>query len=243
MTEVKSYRESHLGQGSSYHELFTTNRHRIMMWNWERRILDNIRLRRFDSPPSHLDFACGTGRILAHFAPAVSASTGVDVSPSMLAVARRGMPSAEIIEADLTRQDVLGQRDFRLITAFRFFPNAEAELRQEVIGVLARHLSPQGILIFNNHLKFRSAAHLAEASIGQARKRRMRPSEVEAMVTSAGLQVLEVHRHGILPMTERFTPLPLFLLERTENLLGKASFLGGLAQNWIYVCGRAEASR
>ena len=64
-------------------------------------------------------------------------AVGVDLSPSMLEVARKNKRSAEIIEADLTRSDVLGDRKFNLITAFRFFPNAEAELRSEAMQVLA----------------------------------------------------------------------------------------------------------
>ena len=84
------------------------------------------------TPLVHLDFACGTGRILEYFAGRVDSSTGVDVSDSMMEVAGRWPPKAELIEADLTQNDVLGDRRFNLITAFRFFPNAEPELRQAV---------------------------------------------------------------------------------------------------------------
>lgn len=243
MNHVKSYRESHLGQGIDYHELFTANRHRAMMWNWERKVLDSATRRLLGESPAHLDFACGTGRLLGHFVDKVSRSTGVDVSPSMLAIARKITPAAEIIESDLTQGDVLGERSFDLITAFRFFPNAEADLRQDVICLLAKHVAPGGIVVFNNHLKRNSAAHLAEALIGRARKRRMEPSEVEALIASAGLEVLEIQRHGILPMTERFVPLPLSVLEWMEDFLEKISIFHSFAQNWIYVCGRAGARK
>jgi len=69
----------------------------------------------------HLDFACGTGRILHYLAGRVSCSVGVDLSPSMIEVASRNNKTSEIIQTDITRNDVLGERKFNLITAFRFF--------------------------------------------------------------------------------------------------------------------------
>lgn len=209
-----------------------------MMWRWEKTVLDSIAQARLGQSARHLDFACGTGRVLAHFAGKVQASTGVDVSASMLEVARREIPAAEIIQADITRADALGGRQFELITAFRFFPNAEAELRREVMEVLASLLAPGGILIFNNHLKRNSAAHYAERLIGRDRKRRMTPDEVAQMVGAAGLKIVEIRTHGVLPMTERFVPLPLGVLAAVEAFSSKLRPLRTFAQNWIYACER-----
>ena len=148
------YTDRHKGRGPDYHATFSpdVNPYRSMVWRLEQRALNDI-LRNHLVPGkiAHLDFACGTGRILEHFQGNVASATGVDVSSSMMEIARKVAPGAELIEADLTQRDVLGERRFDLITAFRFFPNAEPELRRAVSSVLARHLASQGVLVFNNH--------------------------------------------------------------------------------------------
>ena len=89
-----------------------------MVWRLEQRALDRmLRDRLAPGTVKHLDFACGTGRILEHFLPRVASATGVDVSASMMKVAAQVAPGAELIEADLTKADVLGERTFDLITA------------------------------------------------------------------------------------------------------------------------------
>ena len=129
MTE-KSYRESHLQKGAEYHSSFASRPHLAITWKLERKLLTRIVREYFpDGVPTHLDFACGTGRILGFLSPNTGSSTGVDLSASMLQVAHETLADVEIIEADLTRYDRLGCREFDLITAFRFFPNAEPSLR------------------------------------------------------------------------------------------------------------------
>ena len=147
-----SYRESHLHKGTDYHETFVSFPHRATIWGLEQWLLLKIVRKHFlNEPPRHLDFACGTGRILGYLSPYCRSAVGVDISASMLDVARGNETRAEIMEADITRDDILGKREFDLITAFRFFPNAEFELRKEALGALARHLSGEGVLVFNNH--------------------------------------------------------------------------------------------
>ena len=45
---------------------------------------------------------------------------------------------ATLVEGDLTREPLLGERRFDLVTAFRFFPNAEPALRRDVMAALVR---------------------------------------------------------------------------------------------------------
>ncbi len=238
------YTESHKGKGRDYHETFTpdVNPHRAMLWRLEQRALDGI-LRDHLEPGkvAHLDFACGTGRVLRHFHGRVASATGVDVAPSMMAVARELAPGAELIEADLTQRDVLGERQFDLITAFRFFPNAEPELRQAVLRVLARHLAPGGVLAFNNHknrnsLPGRISRWLGRAAPGPT----MIDAEVRALVAEAGLRVVEVIPLASLPFSENHLILPVSLLEFLERGISGLPALTGIAQDVIYVCARAR---
>jgi ubiquinone/menaquinone biosynthesis C-methylase UbiE len=236
------YTESHKNKGRDYHETFApqVDPHRAMIWRLEQRALDRIQTKYLPRGGTHLDFACGTGRILGHYAGRFASATGVDVSPSMMSVAREVAPSAELIEADLTRNDVLGQRQFDLITAFRFFPNAEPELRQAVISVLARHLAPQGVFVFNNHKNRNGLRYRISRLLGREDPSgTMTHAEVEALLAPAGLRVLEIFPVAIFPFTEYHLPIPISLLEPLERAASALPIPTGVAQDLIYVCGKA----
>lgn len=239
------YIERHKARGTDYDETFSPelNPYRAMMWRLEQRALNAILLK---LPASRkvalLDFACGTGRILGHFHGHVASATGVDVSSSMLEVARKAAPAAELIEADLSSEDTLGDRHFDLITAFRFFPNAEAELRRAVLPVLARHLAPHGLLVFNNHKNRNSLARrISRLLRREVARGTMSHAEVETLVALAGLHILKVIPLGTLPVSDRHLLLPVWLLERLERWFSGVPALGALAQNVIYVCARARS--
>ncbi len=246
MTEpspATSYRESHLHKGPDYHARFQENPRRALLWRLEQELLGRI-LRRFFAgrPIDHLDFACGSGRILALLEDRTRRSTGVDVSSSMLATARTNVRRAELIEGDLTRNDLLGGRHFDLITAFRFFPNAEPELRREAIAALAGRLAGGGILVFNNHRNLSSLTNrLARlVSRGRAGKEGMWESEVDALVAGADLETRARYQAGFLPETEAHV-LPgrrwVAALERAATRLPLAS----LSDDVLYVCSRKDA--
>jgi len=237
------YTESHKDKGREYHESFVTadlKPHRAMLWRLEQRALDDVLRKHLGtSTISQLDFACGTGRILAHFQSKVGSATGVDVSRSMMEVARQVAPRTEFIEADLTKQDVLGDRQFNLITSFRFFPNAEPELRQAVIRVLARHLAPGGVLVFNNHKNRNSIPRRVARMLGrEAGDSTMTHQEVQQLVTGAGLRIVEVIPLASLPFSDNHLVLPVSVLEFVERRISGVGALAGIAQDLIYVCAR-----
>ena len=186
---------------------------------------------------SHLDFACGTGRILAFFEDYVQSSTGVDVATSMLETARSVVSKAKLVEADITRDAVFDGQQFDLITAFRFFPNAEPGLRQEVIAALTPLLRPGGMLVFNNHrnascLVNRVARMIKRASTPRAG---MSAEEVATLVGSAGLTIEKTYHVGIVPEVESRLFRPRFLVSWIESM---ATYLpvGRLSEDLVYVC-------
>jgi len=236
------YTDSHKGKGSDYHQSFSpeVNPYRAMVWRLEQATLDRILAAHpVGRPTAHLDFACGTGRILQHLAGRTGSSTGVDVSASMLEVARRMAPAAELIEADLTQVDRLADRSFDLITAFRFFPNAEPELRRSVLAVLVRHLAPGGMLVFNNHKnsdspRLRLARLRGRSGVGRTWSRR----EIDALLGAEALEVRQAYPVATLPLSERHVVLPVRLAEPLERGLSRWRGLAGIAQDTIYVAGR-----
>ncbi len=236
MTPV-SYRESHKEKGSDYHATFRDIPRRAMMWDLEKRVLRDILSRFFErAPASYLDFACGTGRILSFLESRAGQATGVDVSASMLDDARTRVRSAELIEADLTERDVLGDRRFDLVTSFRFFPNAEPALREDVMAVLARHLAPGGILVFNNHMNQYSLARRLVRLGGRSLAPTMTDAQARGVVAVAGLTVERRYAIGVLPLTDKKMFRPVVIPKMLELVLGKLPGAASIADDVVYVC-------
>lgn len=154
MKRHDSYRESHAAQdmGVKY-EVFLSSRIDADIWRLQSgpqlaAWLDELVA---DHAGSHLDFACGTGRILEVIAPRFAQATGVDISVQMLALARERFPGVDLLLGDVTREPGLVPGVFDSATIFRFFANAEPALREEVAAWLSAHLKGGGVLIGNTH--------------------------------------------------------------------------------------------
>ena len=145
------YRQSHVVKGEDYDASLAATPFDDYMATWEAYWLRHfISLHYPRGVGRYLDFACGTGRITRVVAPLARDSIGVDVSPSMLDVARAKCPRTNFVQADLTR-DTRDIGQFDLITSFRFFGNAQDELRGAALDVIAALLRPGGHLLINNH--------------------------------------------------------------------------------------------
>lgn len=239
---MQDYRLSHQadGKGKAYHAKFIDNPYRAMVWGYEKSVLLTAAARHLGSRFSHLDFACGTGRMLELFQNVAARQTGVDVSESMIGVAREKMPEVELILSDITKEDRLRGRQFDLITAFRFFPNAQDELRDEAARALADLLAPNGILLFNNHKNRYSALYMA-ARLLRKGQRDMTEAEVGEMLDRSGLEIVESRHFGVVPGRETFWLLPIPLLRRLETWLGGIGLLRHFATNQIFVARRKRA--
>jgi len=237
-SSLSGYRASHQGKGTDYHATFVQSAPRAIMWELEKDILSRLVEGLFASPPRLLDFACGTGRIAGHLENRCAHSTGVDVSASMLEVARRTTHRTELLHGDIVTSPLLQGRQFDLITAFRFFPNAEEELRSAVIRTLTGYLAPGGHLVFNNHKNDTSLMLKVARAAGRGDPRNMSHMEVEDLVQISGLRIREAIPLGYLNWNEILTLRPLGLALAVERRLMKMPRLHKLAQNVIYVCSR-----
>jgi len=235
-----SYRESHKSKGEDYHKTFTEYPHRKMLWHYEKKSLGNFLLSRFKKgKPSYLDFACGTGRILQHVSCFASKSVGVDISESMLNIAKKINPQSQIILGDISRENILNDEKFDLITAFRFFPNAEHELRVEIINILTKYLNESGVIIFNNHRNKKSLMRKIARLLGNNTEEGMTHKEVLDFVSSSGLKVIKYDKIGVLPLTDNRMPKNKFLISALyliEGILSHIPLLNNYAQDYIYYC-------
>jgi len=234
------YRDSHQdpSKGRQYDDHYATDSWSAFQWEREQQVLDAI-LQRWDphAPISLLDFACGTGRIVGYLESKVSYSTGVDVSEPMLAEARRRLRRTRLIDGDITREDVLRGETFNLITAFRFFANAQPDLRAEAMQALAERLAPDGLLVLNNHHNLGSPymrllrMHLRGRVAGF---RFLAPKEMRRLVDDAGLRVVDTYGVGFLHVPRVRIPRPA--LRIVENRLSRIQWLSRYADDLILVC-------
>lgn len=239
-----SYRESHkyAAKGAEYERHCETQAWERFLWSRERKILLGILQKYFAGRDVHLlDFACGTGRITSLLENRVKTSTGVDVSGSMLAIAREKLKRTEIIEADITTENILKPRKFNLITVFRFFLNAEPELRSAAIGRLVELLAEDGRLVFNNHHSLGSPW----IKLLYARHRRKNPegifnvmsiAEMKELAEGAGLEIVEIYPVGFFHPPK--VPVSYRLNRAIDNLACTFKFLNRFSESPIAVCRR-----
>ena len=237
-----SYRDSHKYQakGAEYEEYYQNKAWQKFLWSREQQILLRILEKYFaDRDIRLLDFACGTGRITEFLENHVKSSTGVDVSNSMLDVARKKLKRTEIIQADITTENVLRPGKFNLITAFRFFVNAEQELRSAAMKTLAELLDEEGYLVFNNHQN--SGSPWIRLRYAHYRKKNpesvfniMSIKQMKQLTEEAGLQIVEIHPAGFFNPPK--IPVSLSLNRTIDRTAGKFRFINRFSENLIAVC-------
>lgn len=100
------------------------------------------------SAGSLLELGCGTGAVLAEFAPDLTIA-GVDRSPDMLAVAAGRVPQARLVESDITAFDLGTQFDvvICIFDTLNHLPSFEAWLM--LFDRVHEHLAPDGIFAFD----------------------------------------------------------------------------------------------
>jgi SAM-dependent methyltransferase len=200
-----SYRDSHLGaaKARSYDEdLWDLRAAKGLDWLVEQRLLaDILRSGRSPAPCSAADFACGTGRVLEFLGRYLPAPVGIDVSPDMLARAGARCPRARLIRGDVTTTPGLAPGPFDLITAFRFFLNAEPSLRSDVLAWMRASLQPRGLVVANFHLNPASlrGIYLRLRMDPAERVSMMGIAEARRLFTDHGFTVRQILGYSYLP--------------------------------------------
>lgn len=96
-----------------------------------------------------LDLGCGSGRpVAAHLARHGLRVTGVDTSPTMIALCRERLPEQEWIVADM-RGLALGRR-FDGILAWDSFFHLSHDSQRRMFAVFADHAAASGLVMFNS---------------------------------------------------------------------------------------------
>jgi SAM-dependent methyltransferase len=107
-----------------------------------------------DGRRSVLDAGCGTGRVAVELARRGATVTGVDLDPTMLAVARSKPGPIEWIEADLADPDLdLGRRYDVVVAAGNVMIFLTPGTEGRTVTTMARHLVPGGLLVAGFQLR------------------------------------------------------------------------------------------
>lgn len=215
------------------------------MWEIEKEILTKEVALIQKKDIHYLDFACGTGRILSFVEQFVSDSTGVDVSENMINLARNKIKKSTIILADLTKKDVLKYNTYDLITAFRFFLNAQEDLRKDIMRVLSSKLTDDGTFIFNIHGNIYSSYFFLFIWRRFFKKHKLSGLisyyDMKKSVLENQLKIVRIYGVGIIPYPFykffKYLSATLFNIDRFFYRIGIFKYL---STNIIFVCKRCK---
>ena len=188
----------------------------------------------------YLDYACGTGRVLNFIIERFSDSeikldaVGMDISEEMLATIT-GSP-ARLVKIDISTESA-SENGFDLITCFRFFLNAENDLRNSVLRQLHIMLKEDGCLVINNHGS--CSSFLGLLRFFKKNTHCMDDLKFLQMLSANGFEVKTVYGLGLLPGIIVNRRIFRFLFLGFEKYLIKSKW-GKVVQKFqitkLYVC-------
>jgi len=203
--KAESYVNSHTtpGRGLAYDDYYASDPEVQYLWAQERRVLTQMLGDFYANRPVHLlDFACGTGRITSFLEDWVESSCGVDVSESMLMEARKKLARTALLKVNLLEECPFARKSFNLITAFRFFLNAEPGLRRAALNALAPLLAEDGCFVFNIHRNRYSFHHWLTGFYCRVRhcppERTLSIGECDRLLAQVGWEICRVYSVGLL---------------------------------------------
>jgi predicted TPR repeat methyltransferase len=176
----------------------------------------------------------------------VGSIIGVDVSPEMLSIARRKLPTGRLVCADLTKANSFVDRKYDLITAFRFLANAEARLRRDALEVLARLLSDSGLLVINSHQhadalypRTSAAYHVLTGQRISLSEEPLNTAKMIDLLEGVGLRILKVYAVGLLHVPG-VSPKPS-IFHRVDRAASSWQGLACRSASPVFVCQRRRS--
>jgi SAM-dependent methyltransferase len=219
------------------------------IWTHERKILTDLIARHRKKWPAcdYLDFACGTGRVIEFMERRVTTSRGIDISPEMLRLAAPKLQRSELICSDITKSDA-PEGKYDLITAFRFFLNAEPSLRVAVIKALAARLkNSESILVLTNHgnpFSYKGAMwpiHRTRQFLfgPQPFGNYLTHKQIKHLLDESGLRMIERFGCGII--SPRLFKVAPSMADSIERRFGCGKLARAIGVNQIYVVSKTSS--
>lgn len=204
LREYPDYSTSHLHAGNAYQVRFHERPGRAAMWRLEQELIKKIFMNL--APRRALDFATGTGRIVSELEASLPECEfhGIDISADMMALARAKCSRVTFHEMDGRQAlDVFGEASFDVVSAFRFFPNADPALRNDVAEQISGLTKPGGHVVLNNHRNFWSASYMAMRATGNGDGNYgSRNAEIKELFLERGFSCVRKYSLGLWPQTD-----------------------------------------
>lgn len=237
LTYIESHKEQ--GYGSKYDRLYRSGSYENKIWCLEKEIILNKILKN-KKIKKYIDFACGTGRLISVLENYSLESIGIDVSESMLEEARKKLKKSSLIEINVLEDNSMDEKfkESDLITAFRFFLNAEPQLRTQAINKLSQYLAQDGLLIFNIHGNKYSLYFLYVQLYNLVKriiyfllnrkpkifsfKKCLSLQDIQKFISNSNsnLQIETIYTYGRIPrIISRFMPLDLWLFAERQLIM------------------------
>jgi SAM-dependent methyltransferase len=203
--------------GKKYDKAYSGDNYDTRVWEVEQHILLEILGNR--NRTNYMDFASGTGRVSSFLSECGFKNiTCIDSSNEMLKQAKKKMPSAKFITLDITDKSSdkkLKRNFYETVTAFRFFLNAEQELRKISITKIADSMKKDAIFVFNIHgnknslrffpviiiniLKFFLQAKRRKNEEDVPYRNQMSVRRVKKMLSETNLNIETVYSYSFIP--------------------------------------------
>lgn len=172
---------------------------------FERWLLDRVAAHVLDDGAGGpvVEVGCGPGHVTAYLADAGADATGIDLSPAMVAEARRRFPDGSYEVGDLRRLMRPATADgwAAVLGWYSLVHLAPSEL-PDAVAAIARPLAPGGWLVLALHagvgVRHLDAWFEHDVDLDFVARE---PEEVVAAVTAAGLDDVEWYLRG--PLTDR----------------------------------------
>lgn len=241
---MKSYRESHLGEGKgAWYDAIHGRKVDSLIWDYfvKPRLTEVFAAAAASGSRSYLDFACGTGRILKVGSAYFETAVGIDVSPDMLVVARERVPAATFHCVDVTRSVDAVSGVFDCVSLFRFLLNAEPSLRLSVLEWIAAHTKPGAFLVGNHHMETFSLSGMVTAAsrkLAGRNRNHLSRKQVTDMLAQCGFRIESWHGYRVLPSVmgrSLFGRSLQLAMERGALSIG----LGSIGSEQVFVARRA----
>jgi len=241
------YRKVFQNDNASAYDELTGSKHIRLIYELEKEVLVHIFKEAGSSDKDLMDFACGTGRWTRFIEEYFSSSIGVDISGQMIELAKTKCRRSKLVVTDITSDSVdqgLIGRQFDVITTFRFFKNAQEQLRRSALGALRDYLKDDGVMIFDVHLNSWSFMGLLARLIsvlglkkilktGELTVRTMSLGDVKRMFADGGFEIVDYWGMGVLPGRSNYTLLPWRLLRRLEGWFTNKKVFRGISYNLL----------
>lgn len=222
-----SYRTSHTrtGYAAEYAQRLSAGYYGHLWQQVEQPLIRTTlqRIRRAGAD-SVLDFACGTGRICGVNETVFGSCYGIDVSAEMLRVARANCPNTTFLCADITTDSMPDLPRVDVVTAFRFFLNAEDALRHQVLARFTDILNPGGFLVMNIQWNTASLSGglygLRNRALGR-RHTTTTAATMRALLDAHGFDTVEQRGYGAYPWLGRGLDFSTAASVRTAERLAR----------------------